>query len=268
MPVIFSLFAWFVWDVIYCVYTQAEIRPLTEGELILAGSGAVFAVVALILEHVDIRQKDRETAAARETHLKEMGEIKERLAAAAAKSDAKLDIVALLGVDRVRGLQDVTQTTGEPVAKSIEIATEKLSQLEKKVARYEERSWEPMSAEAREKLIAALRGFADKQPVQISSNENPDCVELGTELRTCFKDAGWNVRDSPLTGAYGVHGVTGLRFMARHDKHPGLAEWLSSTILPLLNVKRLRQVAGSDNTISLSEDVAVWIVVGPKRLAD
>jgi hypothetical protein len=50
MVVIFSLLAWFLWDVGYSVYCESWGHPLTSGEWLWAGSGAVFAVLAMIFE--------------------------------------------------------------------------------------------------------------------------------------------------------------------------------------------------------------------------
>jgi hypothetical protein len=260
MPVIFSLFAWFVWDVVYCIYTQAEVRPLTKGELILAGSGAIFAVVALIFEHFDIRQKDREAAAVRETHLKEMGEIKERLAAASAKSDAKLDIVTILGVERVRGLQDVTQTTGEPISKTIESATQKIERLEAKVSRHDAIFWGALDRDDREHLTAVLSRLGPHS-VQIVADTNTDCVELARDLKACFKEAAWSISSVPLTGTYQAASASGLSVVFKYG-----CEGIQRSLVEALSMAVHGQCSGLGSGPSGTPSPDVSITIGPKRL--
>ncbi len=81
MVIIFSLFAWFLWDVGYAVYCESWGHPLTAGEWLWAASGAIFAVLAMIYEFKEKIADANNEASVRETHLKEIGGLKERLAA-------------------------------------------------------------------------------------------------------------------------------------------------------------------------------------------
>jgi hypothetical protein len=75
--------------------------------------------------------------------------------------------------------------------------------LEGAIEKYRAMFWQPLTAAEKTELVAKLAKL-EKYPVQISSNENPDCVELARDFRDCFRLAGWEVSDRHLTGAWGV----------------------------------------------------------------
>jgi hypothetical protein len=130
MYVVVTLFLWIVLGVAFSVVNEIWFHKMTPPEWILVGTGVVFAVLALIFEFREREAtKDRERADS-ETHLKEIAELRERLAANHAKLEAKMDVNLLLGAENVHRLQEVTHTTQEPVASSLLAAVQRIEELE------------------------------------------------------------------------------------------------------------------------------------------
>jgi hypothetical protein len=144
----------------------------------------------------------------------------------------------------------------------------KIKALETAIDNYRSLLWQPLTTAAKTELTDQL-ALLEKRPVQISANENPDCVELARQFRECFRSAGWNVADKQLTGAWGVIGATGIGVFAKTTVPDSLREELSKILTaaqqpqPLISsVHRIEQPAA----LSLSGDVEVWVIVAPKRL--
>jgi hypothetical protein len=133
MAVIFSLFLWILWDVAFAVYTEIAVHKLTSPEWILAGTGILIAVAALIFEF-----REREATTRREhcdhiSRLKAESEFKQRLAASDGKIETRLDVVTQLGIESVRKLQVVTHTADQSIGSSILAATSQIAVLTEQV---------------------------------------------------------------------------------------------------------------------------------------
>ena len=134
----------------------------------------------------------------------------------------------------------------------------RIRDLESAVDKYRSLFWQSLSVSERTLLVTRLTELGRHQ-VQVSANENPDCVELARELQACFKEANWEVLGRPLTGALGTMGATGITIYAKDQT-------LAASLLDILSMPhaltKSRQVEGPTNTF----DVEVWVIVGPKRL--
>ncbi len=144
----------------------------------------------------------------------------------------------------------------------------KIKALETAIDNYRALLWQPLATAAKTELIDQL-ALLEKHPVQISANENPDCVELALQFRDCFRSAGWTVADKQLTGAWGVIGATGIGVFAKTTIPDSLREKLSN-VLTAAQQKPLNSsvhhVKQSATPLSVSGDVDVWVIVAPKRL--
>ncbi len=130
MYVVITLFLWIVLGVAFSVVNEIWLHKMTPPEWILVGTGVVFAVSALIFEFREREAtKDRERTAS-EAHLKEIADLRERLAANHAKLESKMDVNILLGAENVRRLQEVTHTTEQPVVSSLFAAVRRIEELE------------------------------------------------------------------------------------------------------------------------------------------
>jgi hypothetical protein len=111
-------------------------------------------------------------------------------------------------------LRDVTQTTDQPVARTIEIATDRIGRLEARIAKSEAIFWGALTDEDKTKLATALAALG-VHSVSISAHENTDCVELARDLKDCFRRAGWQVARIPLTGTWMSIGASGFGFTTK-----------------------------------------------------
>jgi hypothetical protein len=115
MAIIFGLFLWIVWDVVFSVYAELTVHKLTAPEWILAGSGILFAVLAMIFEFRERERQSSNAASTSEAHLREMAALNERLAVSDAKVETRFNIITQLGVESVQRLQEVTHTTRQRI---------------------------------------------------------------------------------------------------------------------------------------------------------
>lgn len=156
--------AWIVVDLVFCLYVEIELHPLTPVEWILGGAGLMFALGVLLATFFDLRQEDRKEARAREAHLVETGKLMERLATAEAKVETRLDIVTQLGVESVHKLQALTHTTREPVVTSILAATSQIETLQQQVSDLQQRQRRTLSVKQRHTLRDAVSVIKEHSP--------------------------------------------------------------------------------------------------------
>jgi hypothetical protein len=264
MSVVFSLFLWIVWDVAFSVCTEIEVRQLTPPEWILAGTGIVFAVLALIFEFREREKESKTEATSRETHLKEISEIKERLASSAAKSDAKLDVVAMLGVETVRGLQDVTQTTGEPIAKTIQMATEKIQTLQGEVSDLRSMFWRRLTVDERATLRERVTAIG-QYSFRIVSAHPADCHELASDLVRVLESAGWLRATAPPSieehdlDDWDLAHTSGVRILGKYPDNNEPGPKLADALKPLIKFGPSFSAA-----LSSGEVADVVLFIGPK----
>ncbi len=158
----------------------------------------------------------------------------------------------LLGVS-IRKVRDWSSKLRGDV-KALEVAIEK----------YRAMFWQPLTDVAKAELIARLVNL-EKHSVQISANENPDCVELARDFRECFRLAGWNVSDRQLTGAWGVMGATGIGLFAKDTVADSLRETLFTILMGTQNLPEFHRIERTSlGTVSI--DIEIWVIVGPKKL--
>jgi hypothetical protein len=133
--------------------------------------------------------------------------------------------------------------------------------IESALDKYRSMLWQPLTLAEKIVLSAELAALGQHQ-VQISTNENPDCIELGNDLKECFEKAGWNVAARPLTGAFGAIGATGLRGIFKGQRI------VAASIFSPFRASQSHETQGVELPSSdrLSFDIEVWIIVGPKRL--
>ncbi|HTT74861.1 MAG TPA: hypothetical protein VMF50_02675 [Candidatus Binataceae bacterium] len=181
---------WILFDVVFCVYTEIELHPLTHTEWILAGFGLLFAVASLVAEFVE-----------REAHTQEVNDIKLTLATGQATLSGKMDVIAMLGGETFHQLQAATQTRDKPVASVIEAAKVEIEELRAKVEAREQREWRLLSVEQENEITEAVRRSGREEvgqrSISIACSEFPDSFYLGEQLVSAFSKAGWNQSKNP-----------------------------------------------------------------------
>jgi hypothetical protein len=157
-------------------------------------------------------------------------------------------------------LRDVTQTTGQPIARTYEIATEKIERLEAKVSRHDAIFWGALDRDDRAHLTAVLSRLGP-HTVRIVADTNTDCQELAHDLKTCFKEAAWPIVNVPLTGTYQSAGASGLSVVFKYG-----CEGIQQPLVEALSMAVHGQCSGLGSGPSDTPSPDVSITIGPKRL--
>ena len=252
MLLILATVLWVFYDVAVSIVTAPLLTNQQWWAFVIGGAFLVLLTFAGAIA-------DYRDSAALQKHVESL---ETQLATAQGNLAGRIDIVATLGAETFRRLQNITDTTGQSPPTVIEAANTKIDNLEKQLAYYEKNFWQLLTDGQKTDLIAQLKTL-NKHRVQISANENPDCVGFARELRECFKVAGWEVLDKPLTGQLGVIGVTGFRAYSG-DQKP--VQDLFNVFASILTLPK--KTYGEMQDLKISDDVDVWLIVGPKRLSD
>jgi len=228
---------WIIFDVAVSILTYPLMSPATWWAFVISGAVLVIVtVVAQVLEYIEF-QKD------------------------SAKHSMEHEALARGSIAVWEKLESITQTSGQPAIKTIEVAVQKIARLEDKVARHDAISWGAVNDEDKQRLIATLVGFG-KHSVAITAHENSDCVELAHDLKDCFRRAGWEVSRIPITGTWASAGASGFSLATTAS-----LDMLHRPLLEaLLGAARgpISGIAGGPPPIEPQPDF--YILVGPKRV--
>lgn len=158
----------------------------------------------------------------------------------------------------------VAESKARPEDEALKVT---VSEVESKLARYDQMFWKPLEPADKERLVASLVGLGvgrvGKLSALITANENTDCRELAIDLRDCFEKAGWAVAKIPLSGTWGSAGVSG--FLLRQMKLPGA---FNRIVFEAVQTA----VRGPIQGLTLEPEVIneprynVSILIGPKRI--
>jgi hypothetical protein len=260
--------AWVVWEVAFAVYTQIWLHPLTTPEWIMAASGILFAFAILFAEFRGRLAREKQTADESFEHAKEVAEAKLDRATSHANLSGKVELAAILQNAQFQELRGVTNTTDQSVVTTIEVATTKIAQLEGKLSRIEERSWVPLGSEEKAHLRSRLERHSGHR-VQVVAHENPDCVELAHDIKECFRDARWHVRQVPITGSWSASGAHGLQVNGITETEALCREVQDALMDTMRGVTVGKLIDGRPPAPSEPDLPEVFIVVGTKKvLAD
>ena len=121
----------------------------------------------------------------------------------------------------------------------------------------------PLIDGQKSRLTAALVGMG-KHHVQISCRDERDCVELMHDLEDCFRDAGWDVADLPLSRSWGSAVAKGLMIFGKASQ----TDFNSRVMQEVVNA--VGGAALTNNNLPDPDDnyPEIAIVIGPKRLRD
>jgi hypothetical protein len=253
-------FFWIIFDAAISVRMMTTGYPFWEVALWFVG-GLALAVGAWIAE-----TKEKKADSKKMTDLEgTIATLRQELSETRNYQSGKLDVIALLGGETFRHLQNLTQTTDQPVARTIEITAEKFELLEHKVSRHEAIFWGAIAESDKQELVYTLTGLGS-HTVQITAGENTDCVELAHDLRDCFRRAGWSVARVPITGTWGTAGASGFSLTTKYGKeslHRFVFDALQKAI-----AGPLRGISGGPPPSSLEDEnkADFSILVGPKRI--
>ena len=160
-------------------------------------------------------------------------------------------------------LRAITDTTGAPVARTIEVADREIERLAAKVYRHEAIFWGVLDPEDKRVLTTTLIGLGSHS-VTVVADANMDCRELARDFKKCFRDAGWSVAPVQLTGSYWSAGASGLSALFKSGR-----ETLQRPIVSALSAAAHGQctgMGGGPAPTSSDDRSDVTIIVGPKRM--
>jgi hypothetical protein len=144
-----------------------------------------------------------------------------------------------------------------------EVAYARIKVVEAALENYRGLFWERLPKTVKTELIAQLAALG-KHQVLLTTHVNPDCVSLGRELQECFKAAGWDVVDRPLTEAT----TREIRGMAVFSEDTVLTEKVVNALTApytARDARRMEAPAHLQPTQNLGAEV--WVIVGPKGWA-
>jgi hypothetical protein len=204
MLAIIATVGWILFDVYFCLRTAPDSMSVPMWWTLLIG-GVGLGVVALIGEIWD-----------RKSHNDEVRDLNSKLIDLKQGQTGHTDEIATVAkgsiaiLAKLDHLAGITQTSGQSVSTTIDVAAIRLTLLESKLARIEERDWIPMDTDSKSVLASKL-GVFHGHIVQVVSHENPDCQGLAEDFKDCFRKAEWHVRDVPLTGSWAASGASGIQ---------------------------------------------------------
>jgi hypothetical protein len=196
---------WIIFDAAVSIVTY-PLMP-TAWWITLVLSGAVLVILTATAQILEYRSHQRDTKQQSQEH--------------AAIATATMAIFERLAA--------ITQTTGQPIANVIEVATSQIARLEGKVERYESIVWIPPSYKEKQKIAVALQNLG-RHSVQILHTGQSDCYEFAVELAETFNRARWSVL--PVNAQASVHGIRSIETMGKLNDIP-LIRQVSDVLLPL-----------------------------------
>jgi hypothetical protein len=183
MLAILVLAGWILFDVLICLRTGYMTGPFPRWEWwTWLGSG-------LLLAGLSIYGQWREN----KNHESEMVALK----AGQTQHSQEHDILAGSNISILAQLQNVTQTSGEPVVKTIEMATAKIETLEHQIRALTERAGRTISAEQRRKFRESLNS-------KIPYVWETFCVAFDSEARAYAEQLTRMFREAGMRTGYGL----------------------------------------------------------------
>jgi hypothetical protein len=180
---------WILLDVAFCVYTEIELHPLTSTEWILAGSGVLVAVGALIAAFFD-----------RESHAKEVREFQRLIQTGQAHQSGKMEVLAIFQALSLKGLAGNTRTSDALPVNSIsdeqiEKSKNEIEDLRRRPNKEFSR-WPLVRAGEIDDFVEALDFLRDKRLCLTSVFQDRDCTMFVETLANAFKIAGATLVDT------------------------------------------------------------------------
>jgi hypothetical protein len=251
-------FLWIAFDVAISVRMMTTGYPLWEIALWFFG-GIALAVGAWVIESREKKASDKQMLALEGT----VGILRQELSEARSYQSGKLDMLGLLGGETFHQLQNLTQTTGQPAVRVIEIANTTIETLQGEISDLRSMFWRRLTddeeATLREKIAAI-----GKYSFRVISAHPADCHELTGDLTRVLESAGWERKLAPTyveeheLDDWDLLHTSGIRILGKYpaDNEPG-----SKLLEALRSVIKGGLMFGA----SRSGDVAdVVLVIGPK----
>jgi hypothetical protein len=246
MLAIIAAVAWIVFDVVATVVSAPDL-PLWESRLIVFGGGAV-ALGSLLGglwdRHLTRRREDKQDRDMA-VQIQQTTELRGILLGMGFNLNQTKDLIIAAAKDK-------------PVSPALESV---VTQLESKLTRYEQIFWKPLSAEQKGVLTSKLREMG-KRTVQVTAHENTDSVELATDIKRCFEDAGWSVRKVPMTGTWASLGARGISVNG-YTSTETLCAWVKDALLDVLRASVERTIDGRPRPDDVPD---VIVLVGTKSV--
>ncbi len=172
-------------------------------------------------------------------------------------------MAALLQNKQFQALRGVTNTAGESVTTTIEVANNQIITLENEVGSLKKelavttsREWQKPNDTEMDALVEKLRALGIHS-VTLASHLNTDCAEFTYNLEFAFTKAGWTAE--VLNGLTYAASVTRGIFVSGHVKNE-LAFEVCSIIAKQLRVTEIVGLQDREDT----DPIEVRITVGPK----
>lgn len=248
---------WILFDVLICLRTGYMTRPFPPWEWwIWLVAGLALAAGSFIAQWLEGRKHDREMAdlkGGQERHSAEH----DVLAASHIQLGTNMESLRV----QILGLQSVTNTSGEPISKTIEIATEKIGRLE---AQVQGMAWRTITAEQRKRFSDAIP--KDRVKLQVW---RVFCVPIDAEAQSYAKQLLYLLSESGVYASDPDYYQTDAR-LSRFDKYgcailvknPNLGD--AQILKTAFDSASIESVITSEGFASGATDnfLAVW--VGPK----
>lgn len=104
---------WILLDVVFCVYVETELHPLTDTEWILAAAGVLFALSALVAEFLDREARAKADFQQRQDHSDEVAQLRRQIESGQSYQSGKLDTIAQLSGTVLERLGERAEKAGQ-----------------------------------------------------------------------------------------------------------------------------------------------------------
>jgi hypothetical protein len=224
---------WIIFDIVVSVVTY-PLLPSKEWWALVIG-GAVLVVLTIIARILEFRGDQRVERRNSEEH----------------EALAKGSLAILQ-------LASVTNTTGEPIVKTLEVANDKIAALESRIDRYESITWTPPSYAEKIDIANRLKSLGPHS-VYIAHTGQQDCYEFAAELSDIIKNAGWSVAPIRPDADPKAHGTRSIDVVGK-DENLDLVRSVSDALMGLT-----RQALSSTSALYAGR-TDVLIKIGPRKM--